>query len=613
MTTPLDDLQKFLFDRAEGVGVLAEADVATAAMVARRADCTDPNVLLVLALSVWAHRNGHACLDLSGLADTLTRVSERSGAEWELPPLSSPDEFLTSLRASPLVRVLDRPGTAAEALADTRPLVLLGTRVTTQRQYADEVLVAESVRALMSRSDDVTTDAALTLIDRELTVTEDDARQNDLARSVLARSFNVLTGGPGTGKTYTLTRCLLAFLVAGEELGRPVSVAVCAPTGKAATRARELLEAYAEELSAVPDRSATGPSDAVLAQLRAIRPTTIHRLLGTNRGSSTRFSHDHERPLNHDLVVVDETSMVPLQLMSRLLDALGPQSRLLLVGDDAQLESVESGSVLRDLVASASLLDGCVTELIKVRRTSDDNPISTVAPLIRKGEADAALEAMRASSPQLELVEVADGAYPEPAVLDELLTIYREVRDLARSTDPTDHAKALARIAGARLLCGVRKGPFGIEHWNDVIDRRLRLRATDPLAPGRALLVTVNAPRAGLVNGDIGVVVNTTDGPRVCFRGEDGIRHVSIADLPPVERAHAMTVHKSQGSEYDDLVVLMLPGSDSPLLTRELLYTGLTRAGGRAVVVGTADTVTKAIGRASERVSGLTALLADQD
>jgi exodeoxyribonuclease V alpha subunit len=384
-----------------------------------------------------------------------------------------------------------------------------------------------------------------------------------------------------------------------------VSVAVAAPTGKAATRAKELLNEFADTL----EKSDNRPSDAVLEQLRAIKPTTIHGLLGSKWGLDTRFAHDRERPLNHDLVIIDETSMVPLQLMARLFEALGSRSRLLLVGDDAQLESVESGSVLRDLVSSAALLDGSVFELQKVRRITGDNPIATVAPMIRKGEAEVALAAIRNSSPQLTFVETTAGAKPASSVIDTLISTYREVRDLARSTESPDHAKALEKIAGSRLLCGMRRGPLGIDQWNDIIDRRLQLRSGDLMVPGRALLVTVNSPRVGLVNGDIGVVVETEDGPKVCFGTNEGPRYISTVDLPPVERAFAMTVHKSQGSEYKELVVLMLPNEGSPLLTRELLYTGLTRAGGNAVVIGSADALTSAINNPSVRVSGLAALL----
>lgn len=605
MTEPLAVLNALRFDSETGTGLFENADIVTASMLARRANCTDETVLFALGLAVWAHRNGHACLNLDTLNEDLGRAISRSVQEWVLPTLPTAKQFDKALRASPLVRVLDAPGTSAEALADTRPLVLIENRFSSQRQFADEVLVAESVRALIIHSDDVTSPAALALIDRELEVSDDDARQNELAKSVLTRSFNVLTGGPGTGKTYTLTRCLLAFLVAAEEQGQEVSVAVAAPTGKAATRAKELLNEFADRL----EKSDNRPSDAVLAQLRAIKPTTIHGLLGNKRGLNTRFAHDRERPLNHDLVIIDETSMVPLQLMARLFEALGSRSRLLLVGDDAQLESVESGSVLRDLVSSAALLDGSVFELQKVRRITGDNPIATVAPMIRKGEAESALAAIRNSGPQLTFVETTAGAKPSSSVIDTLISTYREVRNLSRSPKTEDHAKALEKIAGSRLLCGMRRGPLGIDQWNDIIDRRLQLRSGDLMVPGRALLVTVNSPRVGLVNGDIGVVVETEDGPKVCFGTSDEPRYVSTVDLPPVERAFAMTVHKSQGSEYKELVVLMLPNEGSPLLTRELLYTSLTRAGGNAVIIGSTDALTNAINNPSVRVSGLAALL----
>ncbi len=608
MSTTLDVLAPFMVDAEAGTGLLDSSDCATASMIARRAGCTDDTLLLALALAVWAHRSGHACLELQSLTDTLERAVARTGQQWDLPPMPSPAMFEHSFRDpanASLVRVLDSPGTAAEAMADTRPLVFLDDRFTSQRQFADEVHVAESIRSMIARPSDLSGPAATAFIDRELEVSEDDDRQNLVAKSVLAAAFTVLTGGPGTGKTYTLTRCLLAFLIAAEERGEPVSIAVCAPTGKAATRAKELLSEFVGRLEGQRDR----PSDAVLSQLRSIEPTTIHGLLGTRRLGGTRFTHDRDHPLPHDLVIVDETSMVPLQMMSRLFEALGPRSRLLLVGDDAQLESVESGSVLRDLVASSALLDDSVFELQKVRRVGDDNPIAVVAPLIRRGEAELALAALRDSAPRLRFIETSGSTPPDDSVIDGLVATYRTARDLARTTDPAHHERALHLISASRLLCGARRGPVGVEQWNDIVDRRLRLRRGDQMAVGRALMVTVNSPRMNLVNGDVGIVVETNEGPMVYFRSENMPRYVSPVDLPPVERAFATTVHKSQGSEYDELVVVLLPDVGSPLLTRELLYTALTRGGGDAVIVGSAEAFLGAVQNPSVRVSGLRQLL----
>ena len=167
-------------------------------------------------------------------------------------------------------------------------------------------------------------------------------------------------------------------------------------------------------------------------------------------------------------------------------------------------------------------------------------------------------------------------------------------------------------LSGSRMLCGARRGPLGVEHWNDLFDRKLRLRSRggDDLMVGRAVLITVNSPRVGLVNGDVGLVVATEGGPRAAFAdGDGGVRLIALVDLPDWERALAMTVHKSQGSEYHDLLVLLLPQVGSPLLTRELLYTGLTRAAGDVVLIGSMAAVEDAIANPSIRVSALAKLL----
>ena len=624
MTVVDTTLVQWLGDPWAGDGPFGGAGWAVADLVYRREGVDDPVVLWLAALAVWAQRCGHACVDLAEVGDLVDTECARAGVEWERPELPAVGEMRNALRrADSVVRVVDgvRCGPVAEATGDVRPLVLWGELLYTQRQFVNERVVADRIVALSSSPVRDLEPFGEAFIDTVLPVTDPgDTAANEAARSVLRSGFNVLTGGPGTGKTSTLTRALLAFLVAAEAADTEVSVALVAPTGKAATRAGEMLGAFIAELG-----GAQGVSDAVRAQLATVAPSTIHRLLGAERGVRTRFAHDAARPLGHDLIIVDETSMVDLQLMARLLEAVKPGGRVLLVGDAGQLESVESGAVLRDLTARPGLLGGRVHELRVVHRLAgDDNPIADLAPALRAGDLAAARAALDAGHRQITFVEVADGDRPDPMVLDGVLATYADVVAAARSFDPSEHARALRLLAGTRVLCGARRGPLGVEHFNDLIDDRLKIQSFDLTAVGRAVLITVNAPRVRLVNGDIGLVVNTDDGVRVAFPDlgdpnqpagafAEGVRYLSPAELPEYERAYAMTVHKSQGSEYARDVVVILPQPGSPLLTRELVYTAVTRARSQVTLVGSVAAFAEALANPSARVSGLALMVGAGD
>ncbi|MBU6330231.1 MAG: exodeoxyribonuclease V subunit alpha [Acidobacteria bacterium] len=603
MSTAREALDRFM--KPGSAAVFGSAELAAADLLQRRSGIEDELVLFAAALAVWSHRSGHACLDLGTLAGLLHTEVRRLDPKADLPPIPEPERLRAALHAADtVVRILpgDQPGTVAEAMADARPLVLFGDLLHSQRQFADERLVAEGVAGLMRSTDDLSSPEVLAFLQQVLPLDPDDPSQHEAGLAMLRSPFTVLVGGPGTGKTYTLTRCLLAFLQADPLQQR--SIAVCAPTGKAATRAREMLE----DLATTLDQDDTVPAE-IVERLRRIEPSTIHRLLGHRRGRQTRFAHDATRRLPHDLVIIDETSMVPLQLMSRLIEALRPEARLFLVGDEAQLESVESGSVLRDLTAPGGAVEAHVHRLRKLRRVAQGNPIAELAPLIRDGDADSALARIRVQSEALTFIETRDRISPAEAVIDPLIERFASVVDLAAEGSTESIIEALRIVAENKLLCGARRGPLGVEHWNDVIDRRLGLRSDDVFAPGRAVLITENSPRTGLVNGDVGIVIQTPDGIRVGFLRPDGLAVFVPAELPESERAFAMTIHKSQGSEYGELVTVMLPEVGSPLLTRELLYTAITRAKSRLCVIGSPEAFCHAVTHPSERVSGLQQLL----
>lgn len=594
------------------------AERAAIDVVRSRSGNSDDVVLLAVGLVVWAHRNGDPCVDLRQIGS----LCPGSMGE-NLPDL---EEFIRRLQAAPeVVRMLSRDqiGDVSTALSDTRPLVVVDHFLFSQRQFTDELTIAYELLHRASLPLDGSIDTSI--VDKLIPIPSDDDIQakssgddgiaNRVGKSILQRKLTVLTGGPGTGKTHTLTRCLAALLTA--RLSENVNVALIAPTGKAATRAKELISQFVKEQT---DAAETGISlsTEVLDALSRIEPKTIQRVLGYKSGQQTRFLHNSTYPLKEEIVIVDEMSMVPSFLMARLLEAIKRDSTVLLVGDQAQLESVESGSVLREIVQSSlvshSVLADSVFELRRVWRQAGDTKIGDLARFIRAGESEAALE-LAASNPRgVKFREVKKEQEHSADLVDDIVSELIKARDLALSTAPQDHARALEIISQNKVLCGPREGIVGINFWNHAIQSKVQSIDDDELfRPGTPLLVTVNSPRVQKVNGDIGVVVNwmTPDNnieTRIYFPGQDGGQYLSIAELPPVEKCFAMTIHKSQGSEYSNLVVF-LPGLNSPLLTRELIYTAITRAKKSVTIVGERGAFIQAINNVSTRSAGISWLM----
>ncbi|MGN6240279.1 MAG: exodeoxyribonuclease V subunit alpha, partial [Cellulosimicrobium cellulans] len=470
----------------------------------------------------------------------------------------------------------------------------------------------------------------------------DDTRQRLAAAHAATRRLTVLTGGPGTGKTTTVARLLAVLHDAalptssstGATSAAALRVALAAPTGKAAAR---LQEAVREVVAGFPD-----PVDR--ERVGAPVATTLHRLLGYRPGSSTRFRHDAHHHLPHDVVVVDETSMVALPLMARLLEALRPDARLVLVGDPDQLASVEAGAVLGDLVhrepvappataavvvatADVALADSAppavgevddravlgngVVRLRTVHRQDRDSEILPLAAAIRAGDAEATLALLRAGHGSVQFLETPDDT-PDDAVLAtvraDAVAAGTQLVEAARAGDAPAALDALARH---RVMVAHRRGPAGRGRWAALVEAWVEEatghHATDsPWVAGRPLLVTTNDAEVGLYNGDTGVLVAEPGGAGVVavFGDPRAPLRVRTHRLPPVETVHAMTVHRAQGSQFDR-VTLVLPPATSPLLTRELLYTAVTRAQSFVRVVGSEDAVRTAVTSPVHRASGL--------
>lgn len=586
-------------------GVLTLGEVHLAATLVRLVGLAPDHVdheavALATALAARAPRFGHVGVDLEVIADeTMLELAagepaSRTDGRSEPPslPWPDPDTWLDRVAASPLV---------APVGGGVAPLVVHAGLVSLERSRTVERAVA---RCLLDRIADRSPSGAAPSdpgVAATLLTGPGSDRQLAAVASSLEGRLTVLLGGPGTGKTTTVAALVAALI---ERGGAPVSIALAAPTGKAAAR---LGEAFAEAAARLP---------AELAEPLAATPaTTIHRLLGTmplgsagaNRGA---FRHHGRNPLPHDIVIVDESSMVSLPLMARLLDALRPDARLVIVGDPDQLASVEAGSVLGDLARAArdgSPIVGCVTRLEHSRRFPPGSAIADLAAAVRAGDADLALSVLA------DPADAPDGRgrirWVDRAADDaETIAIVRDVAlgaavDVGRHAAAGEAAEALAALGRVRVLCAHRTGPAGLERWNQRFEQWLGA-PLERWYPGRPVLVTENDHRNRLYNGDLGVVI-ASDGRRtVAFPDPEGVRTFGPARLHAVETTHAMTIHKSQGSEFDEVVVV-LPSADSRLATRELLYTAVTRARASVTVVGDAEAVRAAVGRRTVRLSRL--------
>lgn len=594
-------------------GVFGPTEIQVAATVARLEPGLHPDVLLALAVAARAPRLGHVGIELAEVAH---RMLDRHQEDLPTLPWPEPKAWARTLAASPAVATPDtwdhRP---------VRPLVWDGTRIYLQRYFAYELAVADQLRARAEAAAAPPGEGTGAVLDA-LFPPRDGPGGPDLQRraaeSALGHPLAVIAGGPGTGKTRTIARLVAASHQLARAEGRSFSVALAAPTGKAAARMTEAVH------QAVVDAEAEGAVEPWLAEvLRSAEATTIHRLLGWRPGG--RFRHDHRDPLVHDLVVVDETSMVSLPLMARLLDAVRPQARVVLVGDPNQLASVEAGTVLGDVVGPAGAptpvgqlplapvvdgpLAGRVTVLRRVHRFGAGSGIEALADAIRDGHVDEAIDLLRGSAADLTWVAL-DDASAMAALEDVVVGTAAEVVEAARAGDAERGLDAATRV---KVLAATRLGANGLIDWTTRIERSLADRV--PLYDGnrgrawhvgRPVLVTMNDRINKVANGDIGLTVAGADGAPMVVALPDpgGVRYLAPARLREVETWWAMTIHKSQGSEFPHVVVA-LPHRESPILTRELLYTAATRARTHLTVVADEGALRTAVGRPVARASGL--------
>ncbi|GAB3345721.1 exodeoxyribonuclease V subunit alpha [Lysobacter tyrosinilyticus] len=568
---------------------------------------TDERVLVAAALASSAVAQGHAGLDLA-------RPQLVCAAE---APWPDAGEWEAALRGSRWVAQPDADATSAQA-----PLALERGMLYLRRYREFERRLAAGLRRIANAPPATGDLAALVPLFAALFPhAKEGDRQARAAALALLRSLLLVTGGPGTGKTTTITRVLLLLLAQARLAGlAPPRIALAAPTGRAAERMAESLRAATAQLRALPD------IDPALLDAMPDTASTLHRLLGT-LPDSPRFRHDADHPLPFEVLVIDEASMVDLPLMCRLVEAVPDGARLILLGDRDQLPSVEAGDVLAAitdaagegeslppvlaaalrpllgdvpaLADEAGALSGHRVQLQRGYRQAAALDLAPLAEALRRGDGDATLQQLHAGLAGVHFH--ADLSDPlAGATREALLAPWRALQQL------DDPLEALQHAARLRLLTALREGPQGAHVLNQRIEEALAGMQRDPYFHGRLLLITENSYRHGLFNGDIGVCQLDPAGVPVAWfaGGSEGVRGFHPASLPAHSGAFAMTVHKAQGSEFDT-VWLLLPRHDARSLSRELVYTALTRARRELHVCAGEAVLRAAVARHAARISGL--------
>ncbi len=604
---------------------------------------------LVLATSVLSELEGqgHSCLLLSDLAAGPAGLLGWEDEQWKHlaraagPLPKNAQGWAQSL--SGCQQVWD-----VSAFDYDQPLVLDGDRLYLRRYWRDEMLVAQAVRERATRKREVDQEAVRGWLDM-LFASQHSVQGPDwqkLACAIALRgSVAIITGGPGTGKTYTVARLLALLFATAPEAGSQ-RIALAAPTGKAAARLKQSIDKALNELA---DKvGSTLPLRELTLRMGAAR--TLHSLLGA-RPDTRAFAHHRGNPLDVDVLIVDEASMVHLEMMASLLDALPPSATLILLGDKDQLASVEAGAVLGDLCHNAGaggytdatcdyvlaasgeeLPDeflgdaGALAQQTVMLRHSRrfGGPIGQLALAVNAGDAVRAEAVLRAgtadgtgvrwieNAQQQHVLQLAQSGYG--SYLDVLNTGHKD----GLNTNHEEWVRqVLQRFESFRILCAVRDGEWGVAGLNDAVARRLAqaglLRPNGEWYVGRPVMVTRNDYATNVYNGDIGLTLPDPARPgalRVYFLEGDTVRSVLATRLRNVETAFAMTVHKSQGSEFRH-TVLALPRERGAVLTRELVYTGITRASEMFTLVSPPGAVLlEAIAQRTHRTSGLRGMIA---
>ena len=549
--------------------VVEAADVAAAealiAMVIRNGG-VEPDLLgtLLLCLALRTPRDRHTCVDLDHISDWLTPEGVKAQLAW---PTDSAT-WLAATKSCPLL--FGAPGA-------TTPLIVDDSRVYLGRSFDEEGAIA----------------AALT-------------RNN-------AQHLHIILGGPGTGKTREVAMKFIDRFKKGE---RDIKVALAAPTGKAAARMREVLLRECDALKKLPEGKDVD-WDAVSAAIESAFSGTVHSLLGFGPSRDKRYKFNADNYLPFDWVVIDEASMLPSSMMYRLVEALHPSTALLLVGDPDQLASVDAGSVLGDIAKIATQKGSVLFPQTNVMREQWRLPkeIDGLARLLRletpvdgqtlgnPKHVDAVIEYLQSNKT---LISWVNPDTDKDALIDVRKKVVDHARELHAAAMSSDPQSALNKRQELQVLCAHREGETGVSYWNGYVEHELGAYTELRWYFGRPVMVTRNNKSVDLYNGDVGIIVPDKGQPVGAFSDGGTFRLVPTMRLEDVESVHALTIHKSQGSEYDEVIVV-LPNESSRILTRELFYTGITRTKNRLTIIGSKAVLRSAVSQAIRRASGLAA------
>lgn len=604
MKTKESVIARGLLARFNSAGLIGQAAVHASRSIELLYGESDELVLLAASLCVQAAQLGSACLPMESkdsLRDLLLSEEELSDperldllAELDWPDFSS---WRAVLCSSKIV------STSQEDAPNRLPLRFIDSNLYLESNWLYQSDVVDDLIEKIKTPPPEVDEAAL---EKELEEIFDGAEKPEPLRSALVNQRNavrncisswisVIAGGPGTGKTHTLAALLSALSASSPT---KLHVALTSFSGKAAARMNESL--------------AQNVLSAGLANIRIDRGVTLHKLLGS-RGTLNGFTYDATNRLPHDVVIVDEVSMLSLPMMKRLLSALRSNTRLILIGDPDQLTSIDVGTVLADIV-DADVPGNKFNEIPLVSRLEinlrSSGNIPELAERIRLGDFDGAIEILNKNEGGIEYIDTDASEISfstnESAASDVLVS----ARQMLKCANSGLVSEALQALDSHRLLCAHANGIYGASNWQATIDAFLRTQltgwsSTEEIYPGMPLIITSNSPDLGIFNGDTGVVVLKDGTLQAAIGSKEDFKLIPPSMLDSYQLVHAMTVHKSQGSQYGK-VTLILPSHESPILTRELLYTAVTRAKKAIRIIGTQQAVAAAIENPARRASGLT-------